>query len=89
MDMGRTPNTIELESLTVRYGSPTLFVRAMRVLTEGVSDSATASVLLRCAGRVTSEAYELTELDFLPHNHSDHHHIQYAVASYGEMYGRP
>jgi hypothetical protein len=74
---------------TLVFGSPVLYARAMRILVDGAgSDVAIANALLCCAGHVAEGKFEPTEFAFMPHNHSDHHHVQFATQTYGEMYAR-
>ncbi|MBT1698163.1 hypothetical protein KK083_14820 [Fulvivirgaceae bacterium PWU4] len=71
------------------FGAPALYTRALRVLTEAAKDDvAVANALLTCAGRLTKERFMITEFAFMPHNHSDHHHVQFGAQGYGEMYDR-
>jgi hypothetical protein len=72
---------------TLVFGSPALYARAMRILVDAAGgDVAIANALLCCAGRVAEGKFAPTEFAFMPHNHSDHHHVQFGAQGYGEMY---
>ncbi len=69
------------------FGSPLLFVRALRMLVDRCAeDSQIGRVLLHCAGTVVQGHYDLCDFGFLPQNHHHHHHVGYSVQSYDAMY---
>jgi hypothetical protein len=69
------------------YGSPTIFIRAIRAITDSsIGDPMLAKILLRCVGRLSDNEYRLCEFGFLPHNHYHHHHIEYKLQDYPQMY---
>jgi hypothetical protein len=78
---------------TLIYGSTLTFARAVRVLTDAAVDPVIASAIFRTLGWLTktdkgADVFEMTELQFMPHNHYHHHHVQYAVRGYDVMYQR-